>query len=170
MCKLNLVVGECLKNIIVTDATFVVFLWNCTSIKFYHVQARSCLRRKHVLDSCVDKRTSALDNIHALLTHLEEAKSNAEVRMNMRRLYRIVLCGFLCYMIVWLQVLEAYKLGVAALKSTWKESGLTEDNVADTMVQVQEVSWYKKKRMYARLRRIYAVSSEHSGMKAYFGS
>lgn len=76
--------------------------------------ARSCLRRKHVLDSCVDKRTSALDNIHALLTHLEEAKSNAEV-------------------------LEAYKLGVAALKSTWKESGLTEDNVADTMVQVQEV-------------------------------
>jgi hypothetical protein len=45
---------------------------------------------------------------------------------------------------VWLQVLEAYKLGVAALKSTLKGSGLTEDSVADTMVQLEEVSWYKE--------------------------
>jgi len=76
--------------------------------------ARSCLRKKHALDSCVAKRTSALDNIQSLLTHIEEAKSNAEV-------------------------LEAYKLGAAALKSTFRESGLTEDSAANTMVEVEEV-------------------------------
>jgi hypothetical protein len=93
MFKLNFVVGECLKNTVVTDTAFVV-LFNCTSTEFYAVQARSCLRKKHVLDNCVDKRTSALDNIHALLTHIEEAKCNGEVRKNMHRLYQIVLCGF----------------------------------------------------------------------------
>ena len=106
-------------------------------LEFYHVQARSCLRKKHALDSCVAKRTSALDNIQSLLTHIEEAKSNAEVRKNMQRLYQIVLCGFWCYMRVWLQVLKAYKLGAAALKSTLRESGLTEDSAANTMVEVE---------------------------------
>lgn len=47
---------------------------------------------------------------------------------------------FWCYASVWLQVLEAYKLGVAALKSTFKESDLTEDSAADTMLEVEEVS------------------------------
>jgi hypothetical protein len=49
---------------------------------------------------------------------------------------------FSCF--CWLQVLEAYKLGVAALKSTLKGSGLTEDSVADTKMQLEEVSWQKK--------------------------
>jgi hypothetical protein len=52
------------------------------------------------------------------------------------------------YIGVWLQVLEAYKLGVAALKSTLKGSGLTEDRAADTMVQVEEVSWYKEQTLF----------------------
>jgi len=140
-------------------------------LEFYHAQARSCLRKKHALDSCVEKRNSALDNIQSLLAHIEEAKSNAEVRKNMQRLYQIVFCGFWCYMSVWLQVLEAYKLGVAALKSTMKESGLTEDSAADTMVQVQEVSCYNKMFvcLFVRLCRIYAVSSEHFWMEADCG-
>jgi hypothetical protein len=41
----------------------------------------------------MDKRTSALDNIRALLTHIEEAKSNAEVRKKMHRLHQIILCA-----------------------------------------------------------------------------
>ena len=64
-----------------------------------------------------------------------------------------------------LQVLEAYKLGVAALKSTLKESGLTADSAADAMVQIEEVSWYNKTCMFVRLCRIYAVSSENSSME-----
>jgi len=68
-----------------------------------------------------------------------------------------------------LQVLEAYKVGVAALKSTLKESGLTEDSAADTMLQVEEVSCYNKTGMFVRLCRIYAVSSEHSWMEADCG-
>jgi hypothetical protein len=56
-----------------------------------------------------------------------------------------MLRGFRGSIGIWFQVLEAYKLGVAALKSTLKGSGLTEDSVADTMVQVEEVSWYKNK-------------------------
>lgn len=63
-------------------------------LECFHAQARSCLRKKHALDSCVKKRTSALDNIQSLLNHIEEAKSNAEVRKNMQRLYQVVLCGF----------------------------------------------------------------------------
>jgi hypothetical protein len=68
-----------------------------------------------------------------------------------------------------LQVLEAYKLGVAALKSTLKESGLTEDSAADTMVQVEEVSCYNKTFVFVRLRRMSAVSSEHAWMEADCG-
>jgi hypothetical protein len=56
----------------------------------------------------------------------------------------LMLWGFHISTGVCLQVLEAYKLGVAALKSTLKRSGLTEDSVADTMVQLEEVSWHNK--------------------------
>jgi len=51
-----------------------------------------------------------------------------------------------------LQVLKAYKLGAAALKSTLRESGLTEDSAANTMVEVEEVSCYNKTCMFVRLR------------------
>jgi hypothetical protein len=54
---------------------------------FDHAQARSCLRKKHVLDNCVDKRTSALNNIRLLLTRIEEAKSDAKVRKKKCRDY-----------------------------------------------------------------------------------
>lgn len=76
--------------------------------------ARSCLRKKHVLDQCIDKRMSALDNVRVLLSRIREAETDAKV-------------------------LEAYKFGSSALKSTLKTSGLTEDSAADTMLQVQEV-------------------------------
>jgi hypothetical protein len=113
---------------------------------FDHVQARRCLRKKHILDRCVDKRTSALDNIHLLLTHVQEAKSDAKVRKNIQSLHQVPM-RLQGYTGVWLQVLEAYKLGVAALKSTLKMSGLTEESAADTMVQVEEVSWYTEQTM-----------------------
>ncbi|KAJ9599619.1 hypothetical protein L9F63_026531, partial [Diploptera punctata] len=76
--------------------------------------ARSCLKKKHVLDKCIEKRMSALDNVRILLSHIREAETDAKV-------------------------LEAYRFGASALKSTLKTSGLTEDNAADTMLQVQEV-------------------------------
>lgn len=72
-------------------------------------------------------------------------------------------------MSVLLQVLEAYKLGVATLKSTLKESGLTADSAADVMVQVEEVSWYNTTCRFVRLCGIYAVSSENSWMEADCG-
>lgn len=38
-----------------------------------------------------------------------------------------------------MQVLESYQVGLATLKQTFKDAGLTEDDVANTMDEVREV-------------------------------
>ncbi|XP_069698491.1 charged multivesicular body protein 7 [Periplaneta americana] len=76
--------------------------------------ARSCLRKKHVLEKCMDKRFTALENIRMMLNRIQDASSDAKI-------------------------LEAYKMGLAALKNTLDASGLTEDTATSTMVQIEEV-------------------------------
>ncbi|KAG8332191.1 Charged multivesicular body protein 7 [Homalodisca vitripennis] len=79
-----------------------------------YYRAKSCLRKKRELDKCIVKRASALENVQVLLSRVKEAESDGEI-------------------------LESYKMGLAALKATFKEAGLAEDNVNQTMDQVQEV-------------------------------
>lgn len=76
--------------------------------------AKSCLRKKKELEKRVEKRAIALDNVLTLLSHIREAESDAKI-------------------------LDSYKMGLSALKATFKEAGLTEDSVSDTLNSVQEV-------------------------------
>lgn len=76
--------------------------------------AKSCLRKKKELEKCIEKRAVALDNVLTLLSRIREAESDSKI-------------------------LESYKMGLSALKTTFKEAGLTEDSVSDTMNSVQEV-------------------------------
>lgn len=76
--------------------------------------AKSCLRKKKELEKVIDKRSSALDNVQVLLARIRDASSDS-------------------------QVFESYRVGVAALKQTFKAAGLTEDDVANTMDDVKEV-------------------------------
>lgn len=76
--------------------------------------AKSCLRKKKELEKRIEKRSTALDNVLTLLGRIREAESDAKI-------------------------LESYKIGLSALKATFKEAGLTEDSVSDTLNNVQEV-------------------------------
>lgn len=76
--------------------------------------AKSCLRKKKELEKRIEKRGTALDNVLTLLGRIREAESDAKI-------------------------LESYKIGLSALKTTFKEAGLTEDSVSDTLNNVQEV-------------------------------
>ncbi|XP_075221621.1 charged multivesicular body protein 7 [Lycorma delicatula] len=76
--------------------------------------AKSYLRKKKEFEKQIDKHVTALDNIHVLLARIHDTESNSKV-------------------------FESYKMSLSALKYQFKEVGLTEDNVSNTMAQVQEV-------------------------------
>lgn len=76
--------------------------------------AKMCLRKKHQLESSITKNSAILDNVQQLLSRIREAESDSKV-------------------------LESYKIGLTALKMRFKESGLSEDNVADTMSEIEEM-------------------------------
>ncbi|XP_046385999.1 charged multivesicular body protein 7 [Ischnura elegans] len=76
--------------------------------------AKSSLKKRHELEKCIEKRVTALENVQSLLHRVKEAETDG-------------------------QVLESYKMGVAALKNTFKEAGLTEDNIETTRNELEEV-------------------------------
>ncbi|XP_051160153.1 charged multivesicular body protein 7 [Leptopilina boulardi] len=76
------------------------------STEFRHA-AKNCLRKKHELEKCIEKRGASLRNVQTLLSRIHDAHSDAEV-------------------------LDVYKVGCNILKK-FEETGLTEDNVRDTM-------------------------------------
>lgn len=75
--------------------------------------AKHCLLKKHELEKRLEKKLNCLHNIQILLDQLKEAEMNAEV-------------------------MQTYKKAVAAFNSTVKEKGLTEDNIDDTLIQLNE--------------------------------
>ncbi|KAI5705645.1 hypothetical protein M8J75_000552 [Diaphorina citri] len=76
--------------------------------------AKNCLRKKKDLEKRIDKQAASLENIQCLLDNVRDAESNN-------------------------RVVESYKYGLAALKSTFQEAGTTADNVADTMDEVKDM-------------------------------
>ncbi|XP_071443142.1 charged multivesicular body protein 7 [Hetaerina americana] len=76
--------------------------------------AKSSLKKRHELEKCIEKRVVALENVQSLLHCVKEAQTDG-------------------------QVLESYKMGVAALKNTFKEAGLTEDSIESTRNELEEV-------------------------------
>lgn len=81
--------------------------------EFRHA-AKNCLRKKHELEKCIEKRGASLRNVQTLLTRIHDAHSDTEV-------------------------LSVYKVGCNILKK-FEETGLTEDNVRDTMDNLSDVS------------------------------
>ncbi|CAG9858576.1 unnamed protein product [Phyllotreta striolata] len=76
--------------------------------------AKSSLRKKHDLEKLLEKKTHALRNIQTLLQQINETDSNKRV---------------------W----ESYKNVLSTFNSTYKNSGLSEDAIDDTMIQLGEV-------------------------------
>ena len=79
----------------------------------FKLAAKTCLRKKHELDKCIEKRVNSLRNVQTLLSRIHDAHSDSEV-------------------------LAAYKVGRNILKK-FEETGLTEDNVKDTMDDLSDV-------------------------------
>ncbi|XP_031787382.1 charged multivesicular body protein 7 [Nasonia vitripennis] len=75
--------------------------------------AKSFLRKKHELDKCIEKRSAALQNTQRLLARIHDARYDTDT-------------------------LAAYKAGCNALKK-FEDTGLTEDNVQDTMDDMTEI-------------------------------
>ncbi|XP_014669408.1 PREDICTED: charged multivesicular body protein 7-like [Priapulus caudatus] len=76
--------------------------------------ALSALRRRKAVERLLEKNEAALNNVHSLLLRLHEANSDA-------------------------MVYDAYKVGVAAIKKTFADGGLTPDSVNTTMDEMAEV-------------------------------
>ncbi|XP_050544556.1 charged multivesicular body protein 7 [Daktulosphaira vitifoliae] len=76
--------------------------------------ALSYLRKKKEVERRIEKQLNSLDNIQAMVSRIEESKYNSEV-------------------------LKSYGTGLSALKLSSKDTGLTIDNVDETMAELAEV-------------------------------
>nr|CAD7402830.1 unnamed protein product [Timema cristinae] len=77
--------------------------------------AKTSLRKKHELENIIEKKVLTLENVRILLNQLNDSDLDA-------------------------QVLESYKKGASVLKAVLKDSGLTEESVSTTMLQLEESS------------------------------
>lgn len=77
--------------------------------------AKSYLRRKKALEKTLEKRINTSENIEILLSRIHEVSSDSKV-------------------------LETYKIGLNALKASFKENGLSEDDVTNTISEIQEIN------------------------------
>nr|CAD7575454.1 unnamed protein product [Timema californicum] len=82
-------------------------------IKGTRNMAKTSLRKKHELEHIIEKKVMALENVRILLNQLNDSGLDA-------------------------QVLESYKKGASVLKAVLKDSGLTEESVSSTMLQLEE--------------------------------
>lgn len=75
------------------------------------------MRKKRELEKRIDKKLSALHNIQNLVEQIHETHSDAHV---------------------W----EAYKNALAAFNTSFKDTGMSEDAIEDTMIKLGDVSKY----------------------------
>ncbi|KAJ8921779.1 hypothetical protein NQ315_008405 [Exocentrus adspersus] len=83
-------------------------------LKNHRQMAKSALRKKHELEKRVEKKANALHNIQILLEQIHETHTDAHV---------------------W----ESYKNALSAFNTTFKDTGLSEDAVEDTMIKLGDV-------------------------------
>uniref|UniRef100_V5H4X7 Charged multivesicular body protein n=1 Tax=Anoplophora glabripennis TaxID=217634 RepID=V5H4X7_ANOGL len=82
--------------------------------KNHRQMAKTALRKKHELEKRVEKKANALHNIQTLLEQIHETHTDAHV---------------------W----EAYKNALSAFNTTFKDTGMTEDVIEDTMIRLGDV-------------------------------
>jgi len=76
--------------------------------------AKNCLRKRMLLEKCIDQRSSTLSNLESLIFRIHNAESDA-------------------------QVFNSYKMAVDILKTTFKNENLDEDSAMNALLDVQEV-------------------------------
>ncbi|GJQ77044.1 hypothetical protein Trydic_g23617 [Trypoxylus dichotomus] len=76
--------------------------------------AKVCLRKKRDIEKVIEKRANTLFNIQTLLSRVEDAQSDSEI-------------------------LDSYKTALSRLRITFSETGLTEESVSNTMLELEEV-------------------------------
>lgn len=113
--KLTLQENMLIKNIeqLETERNEVILKAKSSLANGLKQVAKSFLRKKHELDKCIEKRSAALHNVQRLLTRIHDASYDTDT-------------------------LAAYKAGCNALKK-FEHTGLTENNVQDTMDDMTEV-------------------------------
>lgn len=77
--------------------------------------AKTYLRRKKEVEKTIAKRVSALENMEILVSRIHDSSSDS-------------------------QVLDTYKIALNALKASFKEHGLSEDEVIKTVTDIQEIN------------------------------
>lgn len=82
--------------------------------KHHRQMARSCLRKKHDLEKSLEKKAQALHNVQLLLHQIHETNSNVTV---------------------W----DSYKKVLSAFDVTYKDAGISEDVIDDTMIKLGEI-------------------------------
>ncbi|KAJ8969534.1 hypothetical protein NQ314_001717 [Rhamnusium bicolor] len=82
--------------------------------KNHRQMAKSSLRKKHELEKRVQKKVNALHNIQTLLEQIHETHTDAHV---------------------W----DAYKNALSAFNTTFKDTGLSEDAIEDTMLKLGDM-------------------------------
>ncbi|XP_055626121.1 charged multivesicular body protein 7 [Toxorhynchites rutilus septentrionalis] len=76
--------------------------------------AKSNLKKKHLLERNLEKKMTVLDNVQIMLSKIHDSQSDRNV-------------------------IEAYKIGSNALKNAYANSGITIDNVDDTLAEMKEI-------------------------------
>ncbi|KAF5299495.1 hypothetical protein FQR65_LT01077 [Abscondita terminalis] len=82
--------------------------------KGHRQMAKSCLRKKHETDKRVSQKANTLHNVQVLLHKLEDTSTSSEV-------------------------LDSYKLALSTLKKNFKDNGISEDSVSDTVFELGEI-------------------------------
>nr|CAH7741053.1 unnamed protein product [Callosobruchus chinensis] len=82
--------------------------------KKHRQMAKNLLRKKHELETRIQKKSNALLNVQTILQNLKDTNTNADV-------------------------LEAYKNAVAAFNNSVNNQGMSEDAVEDTMIELGDM-------------------------------
>lgn len=82
--------------------------------KGHKQMAKNCIRKRHEIEKRITKKSNALHNVQVLLEQIRDTHSDAHV---------------------W----ESYKQALSAFDLTFKETGLSEDSVDDTMIKLGEM-------------------------------
>ncbi|RZC35378.1 charged multivesicular body protein 7 [Asbolus verrucosus] len=83
-------------------------------LKGHRQLAKTCLKKKHEIEKRLTRKINALHNIQVLLERIRDVHTDADV---------------------W----QSYKHALSAFNTTFKETGLTEDAVEDTMLKLAEM-------------------------------
>ncbi|KRT81526.1 hypothetical protein AMK59_5143 [Oryctes borbonicus] len=76
--------------------------------------AKLCLRKKKEIEKIIEKRANTLFNVQTLLSTIEDTYSDSEI-------------------------LDSYKIALSRLRATFNETGLSEESVSNTMLELEEV-------------------------------